>query len=177
MDVRITECSLCDGASWIWKHVASLFPSARQVLDYYHCKEYLHKVAKVQYASPERALEWVEATLARLYLGKVGVGPGWVETHAARPLKKRSKRLTIAGCISRPIGTGRAMGSFVAGAIRLAVVGLNRRTNSFVMCGSSALGAWWYEGNSNEMLALRCAKYNGTFDRVFERHRQRLRKT
>ena len=37
-------------------------------------------------------------------------------------------------------------------------------------------GAWWYEGNSNEMLALRCAKYNGTFDRVFERHRQRLRK-
>jgi hypothetical protein len=36
-------------------------------------------------------------------------------------------------------------------------------------------GAWWYEGNSNEMLALRCAKYNGTFDRVFERYRRRLR--
>ena len=36
-------------------------------------------------------------------------------------------------------------------------------------------GAWWYEGNSNEMLALRCAKYNGTFDRVFERYPQRLR--
>jgi hypothetical protein len=36
-------------------------------------------------------------------------------------------------------------------------------------------GAWWYEGNSHEMLALRCAKYNGTFDRVFERYRQRLR--
>jgi hypothetical protein len=38
-------------------------------------------------------------------------------------------------------------------------------------------GAWWYECNGNEMLALRCAKYNGTFARVFERHRQRLRKT
>jgi hypothetical protein len=24
-------------------------------------------------------------------------------------------------------------------------------------------------------LALRCAKYNGTFDQVFERHQQRLR--
>src|SRR5436309_4131328 len=56
----------------IWKHVESLFPSARQGLDYYHCKEYLHKVAKVHYDSPERALEWVEATLTRLYLGKVG---------------------------------------------------------------------------------------------------------
>jgi hypothetical protein len=42
------------------------------VLDYYHCKEYLHKVAKVQYESSERALEWVEATLTRLSLGKVG---------------------------------------------------------------------------------------------------------
>ena len=37
-------------------------------------------------------------------------------------------------------------------------------------------GAWWYEVNSNQMLALRCAKYNGTFARVFERHQQRLRK-
>ena len=33
-------------------------------------------------------------------------------------------------------------------------------------------GAWWYEQNSNQMLALRCAKYNGTFQHVFERYRQ-----
>ena len=37
-------------------------------------------------------------------------------------------------------------------------------------------GAWWYEDNSNQMLALRCAKYNGTLDQVFARHQQRLRK-
>jgi hypothetical protein len=36
-------------------------------------------------------------------------------------------------------------------------------------------GAWWYEVNCNQMLALRCAKYNGTFDQVFVRHRERLR--
>ena len=36
-------------------------------------------------------------------------------------------------------------------------------------------GAWWYEVNSNQMLALRCAKYNGTFDQVFARHQQRQR--
>jgi hypothetical protein len=30
-------------------------------------------------------------------------------------------------------------------------------------------GAWWYEDSSNQMLALRCAKYNGTFVRVFAR--------
>ena len=39
------------------------------MLDYYHCKEYLHKVAKAQYGTSEQALEWVEATLTRLSLG------------------------------------------------------------------------------------------------------------
>jgi hypothetical protein len=36
-------------------------------------------------------------------------------------------------------------------------------------------GAWWYEGNSNQMLALRCAKYNGTLGQVFVRYQQRQR--
>ena len=34
--------------------------------------------------------------------------------------------------------------------------------------------AWWYALNSNQMLALRGAKYNGAFDQVFARHQQRL---
>ena len=33
-------------------------------------------------------------------------------------------------------------------------------------------GAGWYEASSNQMWALRCAKYNGTFDQVFARYRQ-----
>jgi hypothetical protein len=120
------------------------------VLDYYHCKEYLHTVAKVQYASSERALEWVEATLTRLYLGKVGWGLGGLR-RMPPPLKKRSKRLTIAECISRTIGIGPTMGSCVEEAIPLAVVGSNRRTNACVMCGSSALG---HGGTS--ATAMRC---------------------
>jgi hypothetical protein len=171
---QVRLCVVCDGASWIWKHVASLFPSARQVLDYYHCKEYLHKVAKVHYDSPERALEWVEATLTRLYLGKVGWVLGglrrmqpaseearkaidncWIYLHAHRHRTPYGK-LRRGGY---PIGSGgmESSNKFI-GHVRL------KRS-----------GAWWYEANSNEMLALRCAKYNGTFDRVFERYRRRLR--
>jgi hypothetical protein len=41
-------CVVGDGAEWIWKHVQALFPNAGQVLDYYHCSESLHKVAKAQ---------------------------------------------------------------------------------------------------------------------------------
>ena len=34
-------------------------------------------------------------------------------------------------------------------------------------------GAWWYVENSNRMLALRCADYNGTFQRVFQKYVRR----
>jgi Transposase len=46
---QVRLCVVCDGAEWIWKHVQALFPQARQVLDYYHCAQSLHRVAKAHY--------------------------------------------------------------------------------------------------------------------------------
>ena len=69
-------CVVCDGAEWIWKHVQALFPNACQVLAYDHCSEYLHKVAKAPYGQTFQALEWVEATLPRWYMGQVGTVRG-----------------------------------------------------------------------------------------------------
>src|SRR4029453_2954010 len=70
---QVRLCVICDGAEWIGKHVQALFPHARQGLDYYHCAQDLHRVAKPHSGAPVQALEWVEATMTRLYLGKVGV--------------------------------------------------------------------------------------------------------
>jgi hypothetical protein len=171
---QVRLCVVCDGASWIWKHVESLFPNARQVLDYYHCKEYLHKVAKAQYDSPERALEWVEATLTRLYLGKVG----WVLGGLRRMQPSSEEALkAIDNCwVYLHAHRGRTpYGKLRRGGYPIGSGGIES-SNKFICHGRlKRSGAWWYEGNSNEMLALRCAKYNGTFDRVFERYRQRLR--
>jgi len=171
---QVRLCVVCDGASWIWQHVESLFPNARQGLDSSHCKEYLHKVAKAPYDSPERALAWVAATLTRLSLGKGGRvlrglrrmqpsseealkamdnGGGYLQAHRGRtPSGKRRRG-------GSPIGSG----------------GIESSNNCIGHVRLKRSGAWWYEGNSHAMLALRCAKYNGTFDRVFERSRQRLR--
>jgi len=33
-------------------------------------------------------------------------------------------------------------------------------------------GAWWVKKNGNAMLRVRCAIYNGTFDRVFDAYRK-----
>jgi hypothetical protein len=34
-------------------------------------------------------------------------------------------------------------------------------------------GAWWYPSNANNILKLRCAKYNKTFDRIMEKRKLR----
>ena len=48
---QVRLCAIGDGAPWIWKWVEELFPSARQILDYYHCSRYLHAVAEAQYGT------------------------------------------------------------------------------------------------------------------------------
>src|SRR5262249_7317755 len=64
--------------------VQALFPQARQVLDYYHCAQDLHRVAKAHYGVSGQALEWVEATMTRLYLGKVGLVLGGLQRMQAQ---------------------------------------------------------------------------------------------
>jgi hypothetical protein len=71
---QVRLCVVCDGAEWIWKPVQALLPQTRQVLDAYHCAQYLHRVATAHYGASVQACEWVEATLTRLYLGTVVLG-------------------------------------------------------------------------------------------------------
>ena len=74
---QVRLCAIADGAPWIWKWVEELFPSARQILDYYHCSSYLHAVADAQYGDDStRATHWLEATLARLFCDE-GAGVVW----------------------------------------------------------------------------------------------------
>jgi hypothetical protein len=71
-ETEVRLCVLADGARWIWKQARVLFPSAVEIVDYYHCSEHLYTVAALQYgAHPERPREWCEAALARLFWGEV----------------------------------------------------------------------------------------------------------
>jgi Uncharacterised protein family (UPF0236) len=170
---QVRLCVVCDGASWIWKHVKSLFPHARQVLDYYHCTEYLHRVAKAQYGTSVQALEWVEATMTRLYVGKVG----WV-LGGLRRMQANSDEAekAIANCrdyLDEHRGRT-AYQKLRRGGYPLGSGGIESSNKCICHVRLKRSGAWWYESNSNQMLALRCAKYNGTFDQVFACHQQRL---
>jgi hypothetical protein len=170
-DETVRLCVVCDGAEWIWKHVQALFPGACQVLDYYHCSEYLHKVAKAQYGQTLQALEWVEATLTRLYMGKVGTVLGGLRR--MQPTSEEALK-AIDNCWVYLDGhRGRThYRKFRRGGYPLGSGGMESSNKFICHVRLKRSGAWWYEENSNQMLALRCAKYNGAFDQVFARYRQ-----
>jgi Uncharacterised protein family (UPF0236) len=170
---KVRLCVVADGADWIWNRVEELFPNARQVLDFYHCSEYLHAVAAAQYGKrTDQALEWVMATLVRLSLneenqviaGLQRMKPASAEAaklieNAIVHLSKHSGRLDYASARrgGYHIGSGA-----IESANKMICHGRLKRT-----------GAWWYPTCANNILKLRCAKYNGTYDRVMQLYRQR----
>jgi uncharacterized protein UPF0236 len=167
---------VADGAEWIWKHVQVLLPHACQVLDYSHGAPYVHNIATAQYGTSLQGLEWAEATMTRLYLGSVSavlgglrrmpptsdeaaqaIAHGWEYLNEHRE-HTRYRQFRRGGY---PVGSG----------------GIESSHKFICHVRLKRSGAWWYEANSNQMLALRCAKYNGTLDQVFGRYQQRLRET
>jgi len=173
---QVRLCVVCDGAEWIGKHVQAVFPQARQVLDYYHCAQYLHRVAKAHYGTSVQAVEWVEATMTRLYLGQVNRVLGGLKRMQAQSDEAAK---AIANCwdyLHEHRGRT-AYRTLRQGGYPLGSGGIESSNKFICHVRLKRSGAWWYEANSNHLLALRCAKYNGTLDQVFGRYQQRLRET
>ena len=171
---QVRLCVVADGAPWIWKHVKALFPQARHVLDYSHCADDIHKVAKAQYGHSLHALEWAEATMTRLYLGKMGAvlgGLGRRQAQSAEAAKAIANGQDYLDDHRQRLDYRKLR----RGGYPLGSGGMESAKKCICHVRLKRSGAWWYEVNSNQMLALRCAKYNGTFDQVFVRHQQRQR--
>ena len=175
-EAQVRLCVVCEGAEWIWKHVQALLPQARQGLDDYHCAQYLHRVAKAHYGAAVQAVEWVEATMTRLSLGQVGVVLGGLRRMQAQ--SDEAAKAIANGWAYLDEHRGRTHSRHLRrGGYPLGSGGIEA-SNKFMCHGRlKRSGAWWYASNSNHMLALRCAKYNGTLDQVFVRYQQRLRET
>ena len=172
---KVRLCVVSDGAEWIWKHVQALFPTARQVLDYYHCAQYIHHIAKAQYGASVQGLEWAEATMTRLYLGKVSAVLGGLRR--MQPTSDEAAQALANGWEYLHAHQGRPYyRQFRRGGYPLGSGGIESSNKFICHVRLKRSGAWWYASNSNHMLALRCAKYNGTLTQVFARHQQRRRK-
>jgi hypothetical protein len=61
-----------DGASWIWRLSADLFPVSTQIVDWYHARHHLAQAAQARYPTQaERAQLWYEQMSHALYRGEI----------------------------------------------------------------------------------------------------------
>jgi len=167
-------CVVCDGAPWRWEHVEALFPDAKQVLDYYHCSDSLHRMAKAQYGDAQQALHWVEATLTRLYLGKISAVLGGLKRMQGTS-EEAQQAIANCGAFLHKHRGRTSYRQLRRGGYTVGSGGIESSNKFICHTRLKRSGAWGYEVNCNQMLALRCATYNGTFDQVFVRHQERLR--
>ena len=163
---KLRICVIGDGAPWIWNRIQEVFPDAKQVLDYYHCSEYLYKTAQAQYGqNSQQAQEWVEATLTRLFsnnIDRIIAGIKRMKPSSAAAREQIDK--TIGYLSERTDKTN--YGALKRGGYHIGSGGIESSNKFISNVRLKRSGAWWYPTNANNILKLRCAKYNGTFDRI-----------
>jgi len=165
---RVCICLVGDGADWVWTAMVECFPSGLQILDFYHGLEHLHAAGRALYGDGSlEGRQWAESTMVRLAEGSVDTVLEQLRRLRSRqgePAAEEVRKLIgyLEGQRHRlgyvdAIHNGYPIGS---GAIESA--------NKFIChARMKRSGAWWVEESGNEMLRLRCAMYNGTYDRVF----------
>jgi hypothetical protein len=153
-----------DGAPWIWNVADAYFPGVRQTLDYYHLSEHLYTVAHLLYPNnPAGAKAWVEQKLGALLTDRVGEVLGALKR--MRPWQKalREGLAQLIGYVEHnrtriryqePWHSGLAVGSgSVEGACKHVIQSRFKRA-----------GMRWKQPGFLNVLALRIASLNGTFD-------------
>ena len=169
---RVRIALLGDGADWLWKHMTACFPDGREILDYYHCAEHIHKVGKVQYGEGTlQSLEWVESTITRLFFAEVNQVIGGLRRMQPQNETAREEIRKLIGYLQNnrhkihyrsdrkggyPIGSG----------------GIESAHKFISHTRLKRSGAWWIKENGNAMLRIRCALYNGTYDHVFDHYKK-----
>lgn len=166
---KVRLCFVGDGADWIWDCVKEFFPECRQVLDYYHCSQHLYDFAKVQFTVPDKANMWVEQTKVRLFhnnASHVIAGLKRINCKTTEAQKERANLVNYLKKNKNRIEYGRLRrGGYPLGS------GAIESSNKFI--GNIRLkrsGAWWKVDYANNILKLRCAKYNSKFNTFFEEY-------
>jgi hypothetical protein len=155
---------LGDGAPWIWKVADAYFPGVRQTLDYYHLSEHCYTFAHLLYPNnPAGAKAWVDQKLGALLTDRVGEVLGALKR--MRPWENviRDALAQLIGYVEHnrtrlryqaPWHSGLAVGSgSVEGACKHVIQSRFKRA-----------GMRWKQPGFLNVLALRMASLNGTFE-------------
>lgn len=163
---------LGDGADWLWKHMVACFAKGRQILDYFHCAEHIHKVAKEQYGEQSpKCLEWVESTITRLFYAEVDNVIWGLQRMKPRDSLAEEEIRKLIGYLQNNREKIHYHGDRIGG-YPIGSGGIESANKFICHTRMKRSGAWWVKETGNEMLGIRCAIYNGTYDKVFEKYRK-----
>lgn len=156
---------LGDGAPWIWNLADEFFPGAIQIVDRFHAKEYLSKVAKAIYgAGTDLAAHWAKQRHDDLDEGKLeavlaALRPHTATTEEARKcvdyITRNRRRMRYPEFRARGLCTSTGVveaGCKVAIGTRLKRAGMH-----------------WTVAGADAIIALRCCKLSGRFEDFWER--------
>jgi len=60
-----------DGASWVWRLSADLFPVSVQIVDWYHARQHLAHAAQVRYPTQAEQATWYDQMTTALFRGEI----------------------------------------------------------------------------------------------------------
>ncbi len=169
---KVRIALLGDGAKWIWSHLSAAFPTGKQILDYYHCSEHIHKAAQLQYGKDQnRQALWIESTMARLNFGEVESVIWGLQRMKPASAEAEEEIRRLIGYLKNNAHRINYK-SFKRGQYPRGSGGIESANKFICHVRMKRSGAWWYLINGNKMLRLRCALYNETFDEVFARYKR-----
>ena len=173
---RVRVALLADGAEWLWPAMTECFPVGRPILDFYHCAEKVHGVAKAQFGEGElKARQWAEAILSLLSFSEMDDVLSILRGMEPRTEEAGEKLRKLAGYLEKnrdrihyetdredgyPIGSG----------------GIESSHKFVCHTRMKRSGAWWVKESGNNMLRIRCAVVNGTYERVFKHYAAQSRR-
>jgi len=156
---------LGDGAPWIWNLADEFFPRAIQIVDLFHAKEYLSKVAKAIYGTgTDLAAHWAKQRHDDLDEGKLDA----VLTAVRRHAKKNDEARRCADYVIRNRERMRYP-EFRAQGLCTSTGVLKAGCKVAIGTRLKRAGMHWTVAGADAIIALRCCKLSGTLEDFWER--------
>lgn len=159
---------LGDGAKWIWGIAEEHFPGATQIVDLYHAREHLAKVAKLAYpAKSQKRQDWTSARRDELDDGDVeavivAIGKPRPRDKAVRKKVQTEIEYFLGNAERMRYAKFRSQGLFVGSG----VVEAGCRTVFGQRLKLS--GMHWTVRGANAIIALRCCQLSGRWEEFWE---------
>ena len=156
---------LGDGAKWIWNIASEHFPDAIQIVDRFHVKQHLSKVATSIYgAGSDLGEQWAHARYDELDEGDIEAVLGALRAHS--PTNDEASK-----CAAYVDGNRTRMryAAFRAAGLCTSTGVVEAGCKTAIGTRCKRAGMHWTVAGADAIIALRCCKLSGRFEDFWQR--------